>query len=121
MLSWSTILYGAGLSAAGAIALLLIIQERHAPVLSVAAAAAFAGPLVWNAILKDAGGGGFFIDAPIAVFPISWQDTGSAVFALAFASVLLALGPLRNSASGQLIKRALLVAVAALVVDAYLY
>lgn len=121
MLSWSTILYGACLSALGAIGLLLLINERRVAVVVLAAAAAAAGALAWNAILKDAGGGGFFIDASIAVFPVSWQDTGSAVFALAPGSTLLALGPLRSSAARQLITRALLAAAAALVVDVYLY
>ncbi|MCA1681373.1 MAG: hypothetical protein LC777_21715, partial [Actinobacteria bacterium] len=115
------ILYGAGLSALGATGLLLLINEREPAVLIPAATAAAAGALAWNAILKDTGGDGFFIDAPIGVFPISWQDTGSAVFALALGSTLLALGPLRSSTARQLITRSLLIAAAALIVDVYLY
>jgi hypothetical protein len=38
----------------------------------------------------------FFLDAPIPVFPISWQDTGSGVFTVAVAALLLGFGPLRT-------------------------
>jgi len=121
VLSWGTILYGAVLSALAAAALLLLIRERRASVLIAAAAAAAGGAVAWNAILRDAGADGFFVDAPIAVFPVSWQDTGSGVFALALGSAVLGLGPLSGGTSRQLMIRALLAAAAALLVDVYLY
>jgi hypothetical protein len=36
----------------------------------------------------------FFYDAPIAVMPASWQDTGSGVLTLAATGLLAGLGPL---------------------------
>ena len=64
------------------------------PVLLGGAVAAATGPFAWNAILRHTGGD-FFVDAPLVVFPISLQDTGSGVFALALSALLLGFGPLR--------------------------
>jgi hypothetical protein len=63
-------------------------------VVSVVLAAA-AGPVAWNAILRATRADQFFTDAPIPVFPISWQDTGSGVFAVATLASVLGLGGLR--------------------------
>ncbi|MEV6056395.1 hypothetical protein [Streptomyces sp. NPDC052107] len=57
----------------------------------------------------------------MAVFPISWQDTGSGVFTLAAASLGYGLGPLAAQPARTGIRYALLAAVAALLVDIYLY
>lgn len=62
--------------------------------------AAGLGPAAWNAILDTVHAPGFFTDAPIPVFPVSWQDTGSGVFALATAALLLAVGPLAANPEG---------------------
>lgn len=65
----------------------------------------------------------FFVDAPLPVFPVSWQDTGSGVFgfaALALALVL-GLGPLRSAPARRLVLLAGLGSIAALVVDVFLY
>lgn len=122
MISWTTILYGAAVTTVLTTAVLVLaLRERRAPVLAVAVAASAAGPIAWNAILKCAGGNGFFVDAPIVVFPVSWQDTGSGVFALALASVVLGLGPLRDAPAHHATVRAALVAASALAVDIYLY
>ncbi|MGI9100549.1 MAG: hypothetical protein ACR2H2_19020 [Solirubrobacteraceae bacterium] len=122
MISWATILYGAAITAVlTAACLIFAIRERRAQVLSVAVAASAIGPIAWNAILRATGGAGFFTDAPIVVFPISWQDTGSGIFALALASLALGLGPLRDAPAQQTMTRAALVAAIALAVDIYLY
>lgn len=52
--------------------------------------------------------------------PISWQDVGSAVTTLALAGVLLGLGPLNANARRSSVI-ALLSALAALLIDVYLY
>ena len=54
------------------------------------------GPLLWNAILHRVGASEFFVDAPIAVMPASWQDTGSGVFTVAVAALVFGFGPGRN-------------------------
>jgi hypothetical protein len=55
------------------------------------------------------------------VLPASWQDTGSGVFALALASVLLGLGVWRDQPGRRTVAAALLCGLAAFLVDVYLY
>ncbi len=122
MLDWGQIIYGAMLSAAtAAAAIALVMRPRRLGVIATGALAAGLGPLAWNAILRATDGRSFFVDAPMAVFPVSWQDTGSGVFAVAVAAVLLGLGPLRTTAGRQTALAAVLCGAAALVVDVYLY
>jgi hypothetical protein len=122
MLSWSTIAYGASLSAAGAAILVAVAaRPRRVIVIATAAAAGFMGPVAWNAILRATHGNSFFVDAPIAVFPVSWQDTGSGVFTLGVAAVLLGLWPLARDPGRNLLAVALLAALSSLLVDVYLY
>lgn len=78
------------------------------------------GPLVWDLILRHTGGN-FFVDAPGLVFPVSFEDTGSGVFATASGALALGLGPLRASSGRRLAVAALLCGLAALLVDIYLY
>jgi hypothetical protein len=122
MLSWGVIAYGAALSAVLAVLLaLLIARERRPPVLAAVAAAAIIGPVAWNAILRATHADQFFTDAPVVVFPISWQDTGSGVFALAAAALVLGFGPLRTTPGHRLALLSGLGALGALLVDIYLY
>lgn len=122
MLSWSTVAYGAVLSAVLAAALVaLLIRPRRPLVIATAGVAAGVGPAAWNAILNAVHAPGFFTDAPIAIFPVSWQDTGSGVFALAASALLLGFGPQAAEPGRRVALAALLAAVAALLVDVYLY
>ena len=122
MIEWPQIAYGAALSALAAAAVLtLVARPRRLSVIGTGAAAAALGALAWNAILLAVDGRQFFVDAPIAVFPVSWQDTGSGVFALTAAAMLLGFGPLRSQPSKRSAGYAAVVALAALVVDVYLY
>jgi hypothetical protein len=122
MLTLGVIGYGAALSAILAAALVaLAVRPRRPVVIATAALAAAAGPVAWNAILNTVHAPGFFTDAPIPVFPISWQDTGSGVFTLALAALMLGLGPLAAAPGRQVTLTALLAGVGALLVDIYLY
>lgn len=121
MIGWAQIGYGAALSAVLAVLLLLVTRCRGRAVLVTGAFAAAAGPLAWNAVLHAAHGREFFTDAPVAVFPISWQDTGSAVFTLAVAVLAYGLGPLATRPTRTTVRYALLAALAALLTDIYLY
>jgi hypothetical protein len=120
VIDWKTILYGAALSAlVAALVLAVVARDRRATIVFLGALAAAGGPIAWNAILRATHGDRFFTDAPISWFPISWQDTGSGVFALAAAALLYGLvnaGSARRATSF-----ALLAALAALLVDVYLY
>src|SRR5947209_11020645 len=109
MLPWGVIGYGAALSATlAAVLVALAVRPRRLLVIAAAAVAAAAGPAAWNAILNTVHAPGFFTDAPIRVFPISWQDTGSGVFTLALAALVLGLGPLATAAGRQIALTALL-------------
>ena len=122
MIGWFSIAYGAALSALLAAVLVgWVLRERRPQVIASAAVAAAAGPIAWNAILHHVGGSGFFVDAPIIVFPVSWQDTGSGVFATAGASLVLGLGVLRDASARALFRTTIACGVAALLVDIYLY
>jgi hypothetical protein len=86
MPSWGALAYGAILSGiAAAAGLRFLLRERRPGVLLTGALAALAAPFSWNVILRHTGGD-FFVDAPVVVFPISLQDTGSGVFATALSA-----------------------------------
>jgi hypothetical protein len=121
MPAWGATIWG--VFASGVLALLLgrfLLRERRPPVLAAMTAAAVLGPLVWDLILRHTGGD-FFVDAPGYVFPVSLEDTGSGVFATAFAALLLGLGPQRADVARRVAVGALVAGVAALLVDIYLY
>lgn len=120
MIGWGRILYGAGLSTILATVVLIARRVRTPLTLGVALASTFLGPLTWNAILHRTGGERFFVDIPFKPFPVSWQDTGSGVFTLAIASVLLGLTHAREPA-GRILGIAAAVAAVAFLVDIYLY
>jgi hypothetical protein len=122
MIGWGQISYGAALSAVAAAALLAVATRGRRPaVIAAGALAAAAGPVAWNAILRAAPGDQFFTDAPIAVFPVSWQDTGSGVFAVAVATLVYGLGLLRAEPARRTVGCSLLAGLGAFLVDIYLY
>ncbi|WP_406405424.1 hypothetical protein [Streptomyces sp. NBC_01643] len=121
MIGWGQIVYGAALSAVFAAVLIAAAQGRSRAIVWTGALAAAVGPVAWNAILRATHGEQFFTDAPLIVFPVSWQDTGSGVFTLAAASLGYGLGPLGGQPTRTSIRYSLLAAVAALLVDVYLY
>ena len=121
MPSWAAVIWGVIASGALATAAVALLQrERRKLVLVTAAIAAALGPLLWDLILRHTGGD-FFVDAPGAVFPVSFEDTGSGVFADAIGALLLGFGPLRAASGRRVALTTLICGVAALVVDIYLY
>jgi hypothetical protein len=122
VISWATILYGALLSAVAAAVLVFgIRRERRFDLLAAAALSGAGGPLLWNAILHRVEGSEFFVDAPVAVMPASWQDTGSGVFTVAVAALVLGFGPVRDEAGRRIAFLSLLCGLGAFLVDVYLY
>jgi hypothetical protein len=121
MIGWGTIAYGAVLSAGFAgVALLLGLRERRVTMLVPAVLAAFAAPIGWNAILRATHAREFFTDAPIPLFPVSWQDTGSGVFTLAVGSAVLGAFH-RRAPAGRVMAVAGVAGLVAFLVDIYLY
>ena len=120
MIGWSSIAYGAALSAMFTAAVAALVTRRLLVTVMLAVAAA-AGPLGWNAVLRATHAREFFTDAPVAVFPISWQDTGSGVTTLAVAAAVLGLGPLASDPARRVIALAALTGLITCLVDVYLY
>ncbi|HKA03846.1 MAG TPA: hypothetical protein VKD67_05935 [Acidimicrobiales bacterium] len=121
MISWGSIVYGAALAALAAAGLGLLARARSIVVLVSMAASAAGGSIGWNAILRATHAEEFFTDAPITVFPASWQDFGSGMFTLATATLALGLGPLRAEPARRATILALLAGLGAFLVDVYLY
>jgi hypothetical protein len=119
--TWGATVWGIVASAVlAAVAARLVLREKRPAVLGVTAGAALLGPLLWDLILRHTGGN-FFVDAPGYVFPVSYEDTGSGVFAAALAAVLLGFGPQRTDAGRRVASSVVVCALAALLVDIYLY
>jgi hypothetical protein len=122
MISWGQITYGGVLSGVLAAVVLGFLARPHR--LSAALAggvATVAGAVAWNAILRAAHGEQFFTDAPVVILPASWQDTGSGVFALAVASLLLGLVVLPSAPARRVVGYAAVCGLVAFLVDVYLY
>jgi hypothetical protein len=98
-----------------------LARPRQAMVIVAGVLATAVGPIAWNAILRATHASQFFTDAPVAVLPASWQDTGSGVFALATTAVLLGVGPLGAAPARRTIGLAAACGLAAFLVDVYLY
>jgi hypothetical protein len=121
MPTWGAVAYGVFLSAlAAAAGLWLLLRERRPSVLLAGALAALVAPLAWDLILRHTGGR-FFTDAPGLVFPVSYEDTGSGVFATALSSLLLGFGPLHADSRRRVALTATVCGLAALPIDIYLY
>ena len=123
MLSWGTIIYGAVLSgvATALLTYAAIRRDRRFDLVAASAASATLGPFLWNAILHRVEGREFFVDAPVAVMPASSQDTGSGVFAVAVAALVVGFGPGREESGRRVAALSLMTGVAAFLVDVYLY
>ena len=122
MISWIQIIYGAALSGLlTGVALALLARPHRLPVALAGAAATAAGAVAWNAILRATHGNQFFTDAPLVVLPASWQDTGSGVFALAVAAVVLGGGVLPAVPARRVTGYAAVCGLVAFLVDVYLY
>jgi hypothetical protein len=121
MPTWGATIWG--VIASGALAALLgrfVLRRRRPAELAAMAVAAALGPLLWDLILRHTGGD-FFVDAPGYVFPVSLEDTGSGVFAVALGALLLGFGPERSETGRKVVTAALTCGIAALLVDVYLY
>lgn len=122
-MSLGRMLYGAGFSAILAVLLVAFAaRDRRPRVLFCAGLAAAVMPIWWNLILRWSGAtAALSHDIQFRPFPISWQDTGSGVFTLAGAGVLLTLGAGAIDPAGRVRRVALWAALAALLVDIYTY
>jgi hypothetical protein len=121
MPTWGAVAFGvAATGVLTMLALALVLRERRAHVVASGTLAAMLGPLLWDLVLRHTGGD-FFVDAPGYVFPVSFEDAGSGVLALAIGAVVLGLGPMRREPGWRVVIVSGVAALAALLVDTYLY
>jgi hypothetical protein len=122
VISWSQILYGVALTAVGETALTVVVSRwRHPALAGTAVVGAVLAVLGRQAVLHVTHAWEFFTDLPFAPFPVSWQDTGSGVTALAVTALALAYGPLRRDPAPVAATLAAASGTVALLVDVYLY
>ena len=119
VLPWSHVLFGSLVGPIVGIAALWALRERHRPTLAVSAVAVFAGTWLWNAMLNVRHATMIDGDIPFKPFPISWQDTGTGIFAFAFATAALLATVHRQEPGHRSLKIAGIAAAAALVMDIY--
>jgi hypothetical protein len=114
--------YGLALTALFEVLLTVAVPRWRRPALIVTTTVVTVlAVLGWQYVLRATHAAQFFTDLPFRPFPISWQDTGSGVAALAFTSLALAYGPLRRQPAPDAATLALAAGLVALLVDIYLY
>ena len=85
-------------------------------------AIAFPLPTCWKLILRWTGAtDAFSHDLPLRPFPVSWQDTGTAVFTLAGAAIALSLGACAKDPARRAGILALWAGLGAFLIDIYAY
>jgi hypothetical protein len=121
MPTWGAVVFGVAASAfVAGVGVRFLLRETRIAVLMVAVVSAALGPLFWDLVLRHTGGR-FFTDAPGVVFPVSYEDVGSGVWTMALAGLMLGFGPMHRDAGNRVAVVALACALAALLVDIYLY
>lgn len=120
MPAWEDILRGAVVTAvACAVGLALIERPRQPRRLLWGAAAAFAGPLAWNSVLRLAGDDVLGRELSSSSLPLSWSDAGVALTTFSAVVLVLGLGPDRRAAAQRVLTAALGCAVAAFGISVY--
>jgi hypothetical protein len=121
MPTWGAVVFGVVVSAfVAGVGVRVLVRETRIGVLAVVVVSAALGPLLWDLVLRHTGGR-FFTDAPGVVFPVSYEDVGSGVWTMAVAGLMLGFGPMQRDGGRRVAVVALTCAVAALLVDIYLY
>ncbi|HEY5114660.1 MAG TPA: hypothetical protein VIJ00_03950 [Nakamurella sp.] len=123
VLSTGSMLYGAALSVLAAVLLVAFAgRDRRPSVLITVGVAAFVMPIWWNLILRwTTATDAFSHDLPLRPFPVSWQDTGTAVFTLAGAAIALSLGACAKDPARRAGILALWAGLGAFLIDIYAY
>jgi hypothetical protein len=119
VLPWSQVLFGSLIGPAAGVLLLWSLRERRWATLAVTAASVCAGTWLWNSMLNVRRAGVIDGDIPFKPFPISWQDTGTGVFAFTFAALALLATIQRDEPGRRTLKIAGIAALAAFVMDVY--
>ena len=119
VLPWSHVLYGSLVGPALGIGVLWLLRERAVRTLAVVALSACAGTWLWNGMLNIRHAGVIDGDIPFKPFPISWQDTGTTIFAFAAIALALLATVHRNEPGNRTLKVAGIASIAVLLVDIF--
>ena len=119
VLPWSHILYGSLIGPLVGVVALIVLGERRPITLVTVAAGICGGTWIWNTMLNVRHADVIDVDIPFKPFPISWQDTGTGVFAFATATLVLLATVHRNEPGHRTLKVAGVAALAALIMDIY--
>ena len=119
VLPWPRIVFGSIIGPAVGVALLYLLGERQPRTLAVAAVAACAGTWLWNTMLNIRHATTIDGDIPFRPFPISWQDTGTAIFTFATVSGVLLATTGRHQPGRHTLKLAGIMTAAVLTLDIY--
>jgi Family of unknown function (DUF6518) len=119
VLPWSHIVVGSLVGPLVGVAALWVLRERDRQTLVVVAVAVCAGTWLWNAMLNVRHATVIDGDIPFKPFPISWQDTGTGIFAFAFATFALLATVHRSTPGHRTLKVAGIAAAAAFLIDVY--
>jgi hypothetical protein len=119
VLPWSHILFGSLVGPAVGVVALWFAGEREPRTLAATALSVCAGTWLWNTMLNVRHAAVIDVDIPFRPFPISWQDTGTAVFSFAATSLVLLATTHRNQPGRRTLKIAGIATLAALIMDIY--
>ena len=119
VLPWWRVTFGSVVGPVVGLAVLWAVRERDARSLVATALGVCGGTWLWNTMLNVRHAGVIDGDVPFRPFPISWQDTGTGVFAFAFAALVLLATTGRTRPGARTLKIAGIAALAALVMDIY--
>lgn len=119
VLSWWWLLFGAIVGPLVAAVALWITGVRSRRSLAVAGAGVLVGTVVWNVMLNVRQAVEIDVDVPFVLFPISWQDAGTGVFAFAFTTAALLSSVHRDQPGHRTLKVAGVAAMTALIIDVY--
>ena len=119
VLPWPHILFGSLIGPSAGIGTLWLARERDPRTLVAVALAACAGTWLWNSMLNVRHATAVDGDISFRPFPISWQDTGTAVFAFAAIAAVLLATINRSEPGHRTLKVAGLATAAVLIMDIY--
>jgi hypothetical protein len=119
VLPWSQILFGSLVGPAAGIAALWLARERDRRILTISGLSVCAGTWLWNSMLNVRHANVIDGDIPFRPFPISWQDTGTAVFSFATLTLILLATTGRDQPGHRTLKTAGIASIAALLMDIY--
>jgi hypothetical protein len=119
VVEWSSLAYGATAGPLLGAAVLWLRGQRNRAALGVAAVGAAAGTVLWNTMLNIRNATTIDGDIPFRLFPISWQDTGTTVFAFACATLALLATNHRKVPGEQTLRYAATISAAVLILDVY--